>query len=400
MNKVLAVVKREMLEVAKRPVAFAWNLALPLVMIIFLGSIFNFGSTSSGGKFEVKVPTVVQDDGPGTQQFLTMLSNLPGVTVTVERSDLQDAKDHVETKSDRGAYMIIPPGFSQAFLNHQPTSLQVITANDSSSGQIISQVLQGVASRYNTTGLMVAAAGQQAKQSSANFDANAATQQAETLQNNNQPLLKIESYSASGSSYNNFDQIAPGYATMFVIFGLQTVVLTILADRTKGTMRRLAVMPLPKWAYMSGKMIAQFIISFLQVTVMLVVAKFVFNANINMDNILGVFLIVVTLSWAATALGMLLVSVFKSQNAVQPAVSIIALIGSMVGGAFFPLWLMPSWVQGASKIFINSWAMSGFNDLMIFKQSLVHVLPDILALLVYGLVCLLLATRFFRYSDA
>ncbi len=399
MYKVWAVVKRELLELAKRPIAFAWTLALPLIMIVFLGNILNF-SGSSSGKLEIKLPTVVQDDGPGTQQFLAQLEGVNGVSLTIEKTNLDDAKDHVQTKSDRGAYLVIPPGFSQAYLNHQSTTLQVVSTGDSSSGQVVRQILESVADRYNTTAMLTTAAQQQAQQSGQSFDQATAAQRAQQIMNTAQPLLKIDAQSATGATFNQFDQIAPGYATMFVIFGLQTVVLTIIADRTKGTMRRLAVMPLPRWAYMTGKMTAQFIISFFQVSIMLAVAKFFFKANINADNFLGIFLMVVTLSFAATALGMLLVSVFKSDKAVQPAITLVALIGSMVGGAFFPLWLMPSWIQNVSKVFINSWAMSGFNDLMIFKQSLAHVLPNILALMAYGLICLALATRFFRYSDA
>jgi ABC-2 type transport system permease protein len=247
---------------------------------------------------------------------------------------------------------------------------------------------------------MVTSAAQQAKQSGQNFDAQAAAQQALQLQQNTPPAIKVDNQTVAGANFNQFDQIAPGYATMFVIFGLNTVVLAIIDERTRGTMRRLAVMPLSKWQFMAGKMIAQFIISFLQVSLMLAVAKFFFNASIGAENIVGIVLAVIALSFAATALGMLLVSIFTSENAVSPVVTLVALIGSALGGAWFPLFLMPDWVQQLSKVTINSWAMRSFNGLMIFGQNLGEVLPNILVMLAYGAVCLFLATRFFRYSEA
>jgi ABC-2 type transport system permease protein len=400
MGKVWAVVKRQLLETVKKPRSFAFTLALPIILVVLLGQIFNF-STSSGGTVKISVPVVFQD-GTGTVEqtpFLASLTKIPGLSVTLEPMTLQEAKDHVSKTVDRSGYIVVPAGFNQALTNRQPVSLQVYTTNDTS-GQIIQSLIQNAASYYNTTNLMVTSAAQQAKQSGQNFDAQAAAQQALQLQQNTPPAIKVDNQTVAGANFNQFDQIAPGYATMFVIFGLNTVVLAIIDERTRGTMRRLAVMPLSKWQFMAGKMIAQFIISFLQVSLMLAVAKFFFNASIGAENIVGIVLAVIALSFAATALGMLLVSIFTSENAVSPVVTLVALIGSALGGAWFPLFLMPDWVQQLSKVTINSWAMRSFNGLMIFGQNLGEVLPNILVMLAYGAVCLFLATRFFRYSEA
>ena len=401
MLRVWAVVKRQLLETAKSPRAFAFNLLMPVILVVLIGQIFSF-SSNNGSSVAVSVPIVFQDGTSSVQQspFFASLTKLPGISVTFEPMSLAEAQDHVSKKLDRSGYIVVPTGFNQAVANQQPTNLQVFTTSDTS-GRIIQSLVQQAASYYNTTNLMVASAAQQAKQSGQQFNPSAAAQQAIQLQQQpNSPVIKVDAQNAAGASFNQFDQVAPGYATMFVIFGLNTVVLAIIGERSRGTMRRLAVMPLPKWAFMTGKMIAQFIISFLQVTVMLTVAKVFFNASINASNIVGIVLLVTALSFAATALGMLIVSVFKSEGAASPIVTLVALIGSAVGGAWFPLFLMPQWVQQVSKVFINSWAMNGFNGLMIFGQTLSEVLPNILALLAYGGICLVIATRLFKYSEA
>ena len=399
MGKVWAVVKRQLLETVKKPRSFAFTLALPIILVVLLGQIFNFNS--GGSSVKISLPVVFQDGTSTVEQtpFLASLTKIPNLSVTLEPMTLQEAKDHVSKTVDRSGYVVVPAGFNQALASRQPASLQVYTTSDTS-GQIIQSLIQNAASYYNTTNLMVTSAAQQAKQSGQNFDAQAAAQQALQLQQSTPPAIKVDNQTVAGANFNQFDQIAPGYATMFVIFGLNTVVLAIIDERTRGTMRRLAVMPLSKWQFMAGKMIAQFVISFLQVSLMLAVAKFFFNASIGADNIVGIGLVVIALSFAATALGMLLVSIFTSENAVSPVVTLVALIGSALGGAWFPLFLMPDWVQQLSKITINSWAMRSFNGLMIFGQNLSEVLPNILVMLVYGVICLFLATRFFRYSEA
>ena len=401
MRQVWAVVKRQLLETAKNPRSFAFNLFLPVILVVLVGQIFNFSSTDSSS-IKLSLPVVLQDGTTDISQsaFLNGLTHIPGINLTLEPMSLDEAKQHTAKKLDRSGYIVVPAGFNQAFANHQQTGLQVFTTNDTT-GRIIQSLVQQAAGYYNTTNLMVAAAAQQAQQNNQQFNPNSAAQQAAQLQQSQSvPALKLDMQNVAGASFNQFDQIAPGYATMFVIFGLNTVVLAIIGERSRGTMRRLAVMPLPKWAFMTGKMIAQFIVSFLQISIMLAVAKFFFNASINASNIIGIVLLVMALSFAATALGMLIVSLFKNESAAGSVVTLVALIGSAVGGAWFPLFLMPEWIQQVSKVTINSWAMSGFNGLMIFGQTLGEVLPSIGVLLLYGAVCLLLATRFFKYSEA
>ncbi len=57
-------------------------------------------------------------------------------------------------------------------------------------------------------------------------------------------------------------------------------------------------------------------------------------------------------------------------------------------------------MQNVSKITLNSWAMQGFNGLMIFDKSFVQVLPYIGALFLYGLICFGVAYRSFRFREA
>ena len=52
------------------------------------------------------------------------------------------------------------------------------------------------------------------------------------------------------------------------------------------------------------------------------------------------------------------------------------------------------------EVDFTAWAMQAFNGLMIFDKGLGDVLPNIAALLVYGIVCLMVAGRLFRFREA
>jgi ABC-2 type transport system permease protein len=97
---------------------------------------------------------------------------------------------------------------------------------------------------------------------------------------------------------------------------------------------------------------------------------------------------------------MILVSFVKSQRQLRPVTTLIVLSFAAIGGSWLPLFLEPPWLQNVAKVSINAWAMQGFNDLMIFNKSFVDVLPSIVALFVYGIVCFAVAGRLFRFREA
>ncbi len=55
-------------------------------------------------------------------------------------------------------------------------------------------------------------------------------------------------------------------------------------------------------------------------------------------------------------------------------------------------------MQNLAKFTVNGWAMQGFNGLMIFDQSFSQVVPDITALVVYGVICIAIARRTFHFT--
>jgi ABC-2 type transport system permease protein len=104
-------------------------------------------------------------------------------------------------------------------------------------------------------------------------------------------------------------------------------------------------------------------------------------------------------SFAATGLGMLLVSVVRTRAQINTVVSLVVLVTSAIGGAWWPLFLEPTWLQQLAKIGITAWAMEGLNGSMILGKSFMDILTNILGLLAYGLICFLIALRLFRFQQ-
>ena len=118
------------------------------------------------------------------------------------------------------------------------------------------------------------------------------------------------------------------------------------------------------------------------------------------DSILGLVLVTLATCWATTSLGLLLVAVVRSRRQIHPITTLIILGSSAIGGSWFPLFLMPEWVQHVARVTINAWAMEGYNRLTLFGGGLSDVWPDIGVLLLYGAVCFGVGLRLFRFKEA
>ena len=172
---------------------------------------------------------------------------------------------------------------------------------------------------------------------------------------------------------------------------------TILQEKEDGTFRRLLIAPIQKYALLGGKVLAQFILTSLQIFILFAFGYIFFHIHIN--NPLAVILLILGTSFGTTGLGIALVSLVKTRRQLNPIVTIVTLVSSVISGIFFPSWLLPSWLQQFAHITLPAWASEGLNNVMIYGKDLNYVLPDILGLFVYGLICYIIALRLFRFQE-
>ncbi len=214
--------------------------------------------------------------------------------------------------------------------------------------------------------------------------------------NKNISLVQLRS-TGSAPKVSSFDRSLPGFAILFALFGLNTTAASILQEKDDGTFRRLLIAPVPRYALLGGKLVAQFVVTLFQLTMLFTIGYLVFKLNIGSWQIIALLLI--STSVATTGLGMLLVSLLKTRRQLTPVVTLTTLVTSAIGGAWWPLWSEPQWMQQVAKIGVTAWALEGLNGVMIFGKSFAEVKFDILGLLGYGLICFLLALRLFHFQE-
>jgi ABC-2 type transport system permease protein len=399
-RKIWYVAAKDLLQLRKDRAALLMMFVVPLLLMAVLGSVFT--SFGSGSTVTATLPVIDHDGGPQARALIQALRQTPSVKVQLKHD--QSATEKAVRDGDQVGLLIIPAGFSAALQSVHPAAhvtYYAVANNNGVDAQVARDTVQVVVQRFafHTVTAEAIAQAQRASSGTSNpaMTSRLAAQADRRLAT--APPVAMQSVNATGRKVNAIDNTVPGYALMFALFALTAGAGSILEEKEAGTFKRLLIAPLPPLVLLGGKLLAQFIQTMVQLTVLFALGVLLFKINLG-SSIPALVLIIIGTSFAATGLGMILVSFVKTQRQLRPITTLVVLTFSALGGSWWPIAIEPQWMQTLSKVTLNSWAMQGFNGLMIFDKSFVQVLPYIAALFIYGLVCFAIARRTFRFREA
>jgi ABC-type multidrug transport system permease subunit len=187
---------------------------------------------------------------------------------------------------------------------------------------------------------------------------------------------------------NAFDQYVPGFGVTFLLIGmLLGISLTLFDEREWGTLKRLQVSGVPLAALLLGKLSARFVVGTVQMALLFVVGWVVFGISLGRHPI-ALVLPIVGISFAAAAFGLVIAALARAHDSVMPLGTVSSMAMSAIGGCWWPLDFEPGWLRAVARWLPTTWAMQGFNDLMIRNRPASSVAWPFAATMGIGLVFL------------
>ncbi|MBT2215309.1 ABC transporter permease [Virgibacillus dakarensis] len=189
--------------------------------------------------------------------------------------------------------------------------------------------------------------------------------------------------------------IVPGYTVMFVFFIMISMVSTFLKDRDLGMTARIASTPISPYFYLLGKWIPYIFIVWVQIIILFLFGKLVYQIPLAQPIFLLVFSVI--LAFTATGLGLALALLVKTDNMGLAITQIIGLGGALLSGLWIPIDMMPDFLQTIARFLPQYWAHQAFQDAMNGTLMFKGLFQTLLILFAFGSIGFIIATVRYPY---
>jgi len=183
------------------------------------------------------------------------------------------------------------------------------------------------------------------------------------------PFIRSVKRSILTKTYRFIEFFVPGIIAMSVmtlsLFG------TVDSDtelRQKGIIRKLSTTPITRTDWILSNILYQFILAVISTLAMLLVSYAVFDVSLHIDAWLPAFILLDV--FAFVGIGMILTRFVKDAQSAAAATNAISFPMMFLSGSFFPIELMPGFLQKFAKALPLFYVNEGLRAAMVFEDNM------------------------------
>ncbi|MCW4007051.1 MAG: ABC transporter permease [Candidatus Bathyarchaeota archaeon] len=354
-----------------------FGLVFPVILILIFGAIFSGDSSGS---------TVVyaqnQDTGPfaapqmdiATQFVNALNGTLPDGTqaseswpIRIELVGLEKNFTQYLTDNSAADGVIIPEGFSQAYLAGEPVDVVVYGNPAASTSGIVSGTVSGVANLFNLQRF------------------------------NGSAIIGVQSTTVSTEQTEYVDFLIPGLIGFSILVSPMFSLVNISSEYKKTKLfKQLSLTPLTKMEWLISKILWYIVLTIVSFLLMVSVGIFLFGAHVTLTVWLIPFLIFGPMLFAS--LGMLVGTVTKNPETAGIIGNIVTFPMMFLSGTFFPISMMPEYLQNIAHVLPLYYIVEGLNNVMVYGNYDGAII-DLAVVAVITVVILIAAVKLFKWRE-
>ena len=215
------------------------------------------------------------------------------------------------------------------------------------------------------------------------------------------PKYRVEANQVEDSSLKPIQYLTPGIMSWGVavtaVFG---AALTLVNWRKKQVLRRLQLAPVTVSTVLTARIVVTLAVAVLQALVFIAIGLLpIFGLQLTGTwwMAIPVFLLGVT---AFFAIGMLVGSFAKTEEAATATANIVVLPMAFLSGTFFPIDAAPPWLRTVSNVFPLRHMNDGIMDFLVRGKAASALLVPCLVLIGFTLVLGLISARVFQWDES
>ena len=356
-----------------------FGLIFPVILILIFGAIFS--SNSSG---TITVYTQNQDTGPFPSpqmdvaaQFVQALNGTAPDGTRISdtwpiRVELVDSSENFTTylaEHSSSDGIVIPANFSANYLAGKAESVTVYGNPTSSTSGIVSGTVNGVINSFNLK----------------YYNPHAI------------PLISITSTTVNTEQTQYVDFLIPGLIGFSILVSPMFSLVNISSEYKKTKLfKQLSLTPLTKMEWLASKVLWYIVLTTLSFLLMVTVGVLLFDAHVTLTVWLIPFLLLGPTLFAS--LGMLVGTITKNPETAGVIGNIVTFPMMFLAGTFFPISIMPQYLQNIAHVLPLFYIVEGLNNVMVYG-NIPGALVDIGVISVITVVIFAAAVRLFKWRE-
>jgi ABC-2 type transport system permease protein len=355
-----------------------FGLIFPVILILIFGAIFSGNSSGT-----ITVYTQNQDTGPfaspqmdiaaqfvqtlnGTLPDATRISDTWPIRVELVDSSVNFTKYLADHSASDG--ILIPAGFSANYSAGQMVNVTVYGNPTSSTSGIVSGTVSGVANLFNLQRF------------------------------GGSTVISISSATVNTEQTQYVDFLIPGLIGFSILVSPMFSLVNISSEYKKTKLfKQLSLTPLTKMEWLASKVLFYIVLSAVSFLLMVAVGIFAFGAHVTLTVWLIPFLVLGPMLFAS--LGMLVGTVTKNPETAGVIGNIVTFPMMFLAGTFFPISIMPQYLQSIAHIMPLYYIIEGLNAVMVYANYTQAVI-DLAVVAAITVIFFVAAAKVFKWRES
>jgi ABC-2 type transport system permease protein len=370
-QRLRSLIRKEFIQIARDP------RTLSLIIIIPVMQIFLLGYAATNDVTDVSMAVYDLDRSPDSRELIEAY-NSAGYFLINYYVDSQEELEQLIEFGDAKVGLLIPPDYGQTLQSRETAEVGfVIDGSDPSVAKTALSSAQLIGQAHG--------AALKAEQFAQNGMGDLARQP-----------IEVRTQVWYNPTLEDAYFMVPGIIGM-VLFTITSMVTanSIVRERERGTIEQLIVTPIRPWELVIGKMVPYVILAFLNTAEVLLIGALWFKVPIRGSLLLvfglsGVFLL------TSLGIGLLASTIASTQQEAMLIVYMIFLPSVFLSGFFFPIQAMPPVLRWISHGIPLKYYLNIIRALLLKGVGLSAIKWDVIALAIFGLALMTVASIRFR----
>jgi ABC-2 type transport system permease protein len=369
MQQIISILKKEFKQIFRTREMVAVIFGIPLIQMVILGF------TITNEVKNVSLLIADQDNSQMSREVVRAFGQTDRFNIIAYELDRNIIEQEIQSWRAQMA-IIIPQNFSRDMQRSQKPAIQILVDGlDGNTAGVAIGYAQGILSQLAKNSFIPAAPGM-------------ATQKQHAVQSEERMFYNL--------NLDNAQYMIPGIVVVLLtIISMMLSAVNLVREKEIGTLEQLLVTPLTRSQLLFGKLLPFLILTFIELFIVMICAKFIFSIHVQGSYLLMGALAALFL-FTTLGLGIFVSTITSTQQQAMFVAWFMMVFMIMMSGFFIPIENMPDILQKTTYLNPMRYFLYITRDIIQKGASFRYLLSDVIPMTVYGLVIFILSVMNFH----